>query len=359
MKKTVIPFGPHHPMLLEPLHLQLVMEDEKIAEVMPALGYVHKGIEKLSETRDFKQNVFIAERICGNCSFMHALSYCMCIEDIMKLEVPPRAEFLRVIWAELNRVQSHMLCLGLLADSIGFESLYMQLLKEREKIMDIMEETAGSRVIISSNQIGGTRRDIDNEKLKEITKVLVSIEVELKKLFRVFLNDYTIKYRLSDIGIMTKVEAYSYGAVGPVARGSGIGQDMRMLGYGAYEEFDFEPVVETDGDCFARTVVRMKEIYQSIDLIRQAAENIPDGPVNIPVKGNPDADESIIRVEQPRGEMMYYVKTNGTKIIDRLRVQTPTFTNIPTLFKMLPGSRLSDIPVLLLTIDLCISCAER
>lgn len=359
MKKTIIPFGPQHPVLPEPLHLKLVMEDEKIVEAIPAIGYVHRGLEKLTETKEFTQNVFVVERICGICSFMHALSYCMCLEDIMKLEVTPRAKYLRVIWSELHRMHSHLLWLGLLADAFGFESLFMQLWKEREKVMDIMEETAGSRVIISSNQIGGTRRDITNEKLNDIVKILDTMEQDLKSVFKVFLNDYTVKHRLVGVGTLSKDEAYLYGAVGPMARASGIRQDMRMLGYAAYGELNFEPVVETDGDSYARTVVRLKEVYQSIDLIRQAAANIPAGAINIPFKGNPPAGESIVRVEQPRGEVLYYVKTNGSKNIDRLRVRTPTFANIPTLLKMLPGSQLADVPVLILTIDPCISCTER
>jgi Ni,Fe-hydrogenase III large subunit len=248
--------------------------------------------------------------------------------------------------------------LGLFADAFGFESLFMQAWRDREKVMDIMEETAGSRVIISANTIGGTRRDISREMLIKITVILDEIKEDIMHLEPVFLNDYTVKHRLVGIGQLTKEDAYKLGAVGPMARASGVRQDLRMKGYAAYNELEFEPVTAEDGDSYARTVVRIKEIYQSIELIKEAIGKIPNGEINVPVKGNPDG-EAIVRVEQPRGEVLYYVKANGTKTLDRLRVRTPTFANIPALLQILPGSQLADVPVLILTIDPCISCTER
>ena len=152
--------------------------------------------------------------------------------------------------------------------------------------------------------------------------------------------------------------AKALGALGPMARASGIVMDHRTTGYQAYGQLDFEPVVEQDGDCYARTLVRLREVYQSVDLIKQAIAKIPDGEINVPVKGNPNG-EVVSRVEQPRGEALYYMRANGTKNLERLRIRTPTFANIPTLLKMLPGSQLADVPMLILTIDPCISCTER
>lgn len=358
MNKTIVPFGPQHPVLPEPLHLKLVMQDEKIIEAIPAIGYVHRGLEKLTETKEFTQNVFVIERICGICSFKHALAYCQGIENLMGITVPDRARYLRVIWGELHRMHSHLLWLGLLADAFGFESLFMQVWRDREKIMDIMEETAGSRVIISTNQIGGTRRDISPENLAKIVSVVDDVKNDIEQVQNVFFNDYTVKHRLVGIGVLSKENAMLWGAVGPMARGSGISQDVRTLGYAAYGELDFEPVVETDGDCYARTKCRVRELYQSVDLIKQAIAKIPKGEISVPVKGNPDG-EVISRVEQPRGEALYYIRANGGKTLDRLRVRTPTFANIPTLLKMLPGHHLADVPILILTVDPCISCTER
>jgi ech hydrogenase subunit E len=359
MPKSVIPFGPQHPVLPEPLHLKLVMQDEKIVEAIPAIGYVHRGLEKLTETKDFNQNVFILERICGICSFKHALAYCQGMENLMGVTVPDRARYLRVIWGELHRMHSHLLWMGLLADAFGFESLFMQAWREREKIMDIMEATAGSRVIISTNQIGGCRRDIGPEMLTQIISVVDGIKGEIENLEKVFMNDYTVKHRTVGVGVVSQKDAYRWGTVGPMARASGIRQDVRTLGYAAYGELDLEPIVATEGDCYARTYVRIQEVYQSIDLIRQAIAKIPDGEISVSVKGNPPPGEVVSRVEQPRGEALYYMRANGTKYLERVRVRTPTFANIPALLKMLPGHQLADVPVLIVTLDPCISCTER
>jgi Ni,Fe-hydrogenase III large subunit len=329
-----------------------------VVEAIPAIGYVHRGLEKLTESKEINQNIYIVERICGICSFMHALAYCQGIEELMHIEIPDRARYLRVIWSELHRSHSHLLWLGLLADAFGFESLFMQAWKCREQVMDLMEATAGSRVIISTNVIGGTRRDISSDMLSTILTTMRNIKDEVKTLEKVFLNDYTVRHRLCGIGTLTKEDAYKLGAVGPTARATGIAQDMRMLGYAAYNELEFEPVVAEDGDAFARTVVRINELYQIIDLLEQAIGKIPKGDINVPVKGNPDG-EVISRVEQPRGEVLYYLRANGTKNLSRVRVRTPTFANIPALLHMLPGHMLSDVPVIILSIDPCISCTER
>jgi Ni,Fe-hydrogenase III large subunit len=356
---STIPFGPQHPVLPEPLHLKLVMQDEKVVEAIPAIGYVHRGLEKLAESKDFHQNVYLVERICGICSVMHAQAYVQGMETLMNIEVTDRTKYLRVIWAELHRIHSHLLWLGLLADAFGFESLFMQCWRDREKIMDIMEETSGARVIISVNVIGGTRRDISPEHLAKIITVVDDIQDDMKRMEGTFLNDYTVKHRLCGVGVLTPEQAYTLGAVGPMSRASGIAQDLRTMGYAAYKDLDFQMVVEQDGDCYARTAVRLKEVYECVRLVKQAIAQLPKGDHTVPVKGNPPVGEVISRLEQPRGEVLYYMRSNGTKNLDRLRVRTPTFANIPTLLVMLPGSRLADVPVLLLTIDPCISCTER
>ena len=357
-KRTVIPFGPQHPVLPEPIHLDLVLEDEKVIEAIPSIGYVHRGLEALVKKKDFVEYTYVAERICGICSFIHGLGYCQAIEEIMKIEVPERALYLRTIWAEFSRIHSHILWLGLLADAFGFESLFMHSWRIREKVLDIMEETTGGRVIFSSCKIGGVRKDIEADTLSRIKNILTEIEKEIKEITDVFMEDYTVKTRLVGIGVLTREEAYSLGAVGPVLRGSGVSQDMRKLGYAAYDRVDFEPIVETAGDSYSRCVVRIREIYQSIDIIRQCIGKIPSGPVEIKVAGNPDG-EYFARLEQPRGEVIYHVKGNGTKFLDRVRVRTPTFANIPALLQMIKGCDLADVPILVVTIDPCISCTER
>jgi len=357
-ERTIIPFGPQHPVLPEPIHLDLVIEDEKVIEAIPNIGFIHRGLELLCEKKIFTDMIYVAERICGICSFIHGVGYAQGIEKIMNIEIPPRAEFLRAFWSELSRIHSHTMWLGLAADAIGFESLFMHSWQLRERVLNIIEETTGGRVIFGSCKVGGVRKDITNDKLKAIQKELESIRTEYKSLAKVFLDDYTIASRWSDVGNVTKEEAYQLGAVGPTARGSGLTQDMRLLKYGAYEHLDLEPIVATTGDCYARAAVRIKEVYQSFDLLTQIIQKIPAGDIDVKVKGNPDG-EYFSRVEQPRGEVIYYVKGNGTKFLDRFRVRTPTFANLAPLLKMLEGCDLADAPAIILSIDPCISCTER
>ncbi len=358
MSRTVIPFGPQHPVLPEPLHLKLTLEDELVVEAVPALGYIHRGLEGLATKRDFQQMVYVVERVCGICSCIHAMCYCHAIEGLMKLEVPRRAKYLRIIWSEMHRMHSHLLWLGLFADSFGFESLFMAFWRVRERIMDQNEATAGNRVIISTNIIGGVRKDIDNQQLRDILQAMETIESELKPLYDVMMNDYSVKLRTVGKGILTKEQAHQLGAAGPTLRASGWAEDMRTFGYDAFDELQVEPIVEYDGDCYARTKVRFREVFQSIDIIRQAIAKIPSGDLAVPVKGYPTG-EITTRVEQPRGELFYYVLCNGTKNPERVRIRTPTFANIPPLLAMLPGVELADVPVITLTIDPCISCTER
>lgn len=358
MAQTIIPFGPQHPVLPEPVHLKLSVEDEVITEAIPAFGYVHRGLERLVTIRDFQQMVLVVERICGICSIIHGMCYCQGIEELMGVEVPPRARFLRVIWSELHRIQSHLLWMGLFADSFGFESLFMECWKIREKILDTHEATTGNRIIVSVNVVGGVRRNLDAGQLRAVLDMLQEVEQRVRRLEETVLTDYTVCRRTVGKGVLTAQQANDLGLVGPVLRGCGVASDSRMLRYAAFNDLDFEPVVETDGDCHARSKVRFREVFQSIDLIRQATARLPEGELAAKVRGKPEG-EVVSRVEQPRGEVFYYLKANGTKNLDRLRVRTPTFANLPALVVMLPGMALSDVPVVILSIDPCVSCTER
>lgn len=359
MTRTIIPFGPQHPVLPEPLHLKLIMEDEKVVEAIPALGYIHRGLEGLATRRDYNQMIYVVERVCGICSCMHAQVYCHAIEQLMEIEVPERAKYLRVIWAELHRMHSHLLWLGLFAEGMGFESLFMALWRVRERILEINEATAGNRIIISVNIMGGVRRDISTGQLTQILRDLDTIEKELKPLLDTLANDYTVKKRTVDKGILTREKAHELGAVGPTLRGSGWEQDIRMTKeYEIYQLLDFEPIVEEAGDCYARTLVRFREVFESIRLVRRAIDKLPSGDLNVKVRGRPEG-EVVTRIEQSRGELFYYVKCDGSMSPERVRIRTPTFANIPPILAMLPGCELADVPVITLTVDPCISCLER
>ncbi len=358
MPRTIIPFGPQHPVLPEPVHLDLVVEDEKVIEARPSIGFVHRGLEKLVEKKDYIEFVYVAERICGICSFIHGQTYCQAIEAIMNVAVPPRALYLRTVWGELSRIHSHLLWLGLMADAVGFENLFMHSWRVREKVLNIIEATTGGRVIFGSCKIGGVRRDIDSEGVRRMLTDLGPIERETREITKVFLGDSSVKARLCGIGVLSPQDARNLGCVGPMLRASGVAQDMRQLGYAAFKELAFEPLTRPEGDSFARCAVRCEEIFQSIGLIREALGKMPAGEIAVKVTGNPNG-EFIARTEQPRGEVVYCLKANGSKNLQRFRVRTPTFANLPAMLKLLPGCDLADVPVLVLTIDPCISCTER
>ncbi|MEM4581905.1 MAG: nickel-dependent hydrogenase large subunit [Candidatus Korarchaeum sp.] len=360
-KYTVFPFGPQHPVLPEPIQLTLKCDEERVVDVSVNIGYVHRGIERAAELNDYRRNVYLASRVCGICNFMHALCYCMAIEEMMDLDVPERAKFLRVFWSELSRVQSHLLWLGLFADAIGFESLFMQFWREREFIMDLQERTGGNRVMVTTNVIGGVNRDVRGELANEVERTLVKVRERVKALEQVILRDPAFKKRTVGTGYLSSDMALKLGAVGPVARGSGLRVDVRMETKLPYSELEFEPIVEKDGDSYARTLVRYYETLQSIDLmlkVMNALRKMEDSSLFVKPKEWPEG-ETISRVEQPRGELFYYVKANGTPYLERLKIRTPTLANIPPVLAMLPGCEIADVPVILHSIDPCISCTER
>lgn len=360
-KSSVIPFGPQHPVLPEPLHLDLVVEDEKVIDAVPQIGFVHRGLEKLVETKDYNQFVYVVERVCGICSFGHSMGYSETIERLLNIEVPKRAQYLRAIWLELSRIHSHILWLGLAADAFGYESLFMHCWRLRERILDIFERTCGGRVIFSVCVPGGVLRDIDKTSLSDIKATLNGIKKEYTTLCKTFLKDSTIKNRTVDVAIITKDEAEKMSMVGPFGRASGLDYDVRSLGNGAYGDLsNFEPIIDTQGDCYARIKVRCAEVFQSIDIINELASKIPDGDINVAVKANLPKDAEICNVlEQPRGECYYYAKGNCTKFLDRFRLRTPTSQNLAGMISSLKGCDLADVNMIILTIDPCISCTER
>lgn len=357
-KRNIIPFGPQHPVLPEAIHFDLVTEDETVLDAIPVIGYVHRGLEKLVEKKDFIEYTYVAERICGICGYMHSFGYCQTVEHVLDIEVPERAVYLRTIWSELSRINSHLLWLGFAADAMGFESLFMHTFRLRESVLDIIEATAGGRMIFGCVKIGGVRRDIEGSVLLGIVAKLQELSPHIREITNVFLEDYSTKHRMEGIGVISKEDAYHLGMVGPMIRATGISSDTRQIGYAAYKHVQFEPATAETGDCYGRCVVRVKEIFQSIDLVRQLVEKTPDGPIEVKVKGTPTG-EFFGRIEQPRGEVIYYVKGNGTKFLERFRVRVPTFANLPGMIRMLKGAQIADVPVIILTIDPCISCTER
>ena len=358
MPRTIIPFGPQHPVLPEPIHLDLAVEDEKVVEAIPSVGFVHRGLERLVERKDYREFVYVAERICGICSFIHGQTYCQAVEEIMKVDVPRRARYLRTIWGELSRLHSHLLWLGLLADSFGFESLFMHSWRVREKILDIIEATTGGRVIFGSCKIGGVRRDIGPEALQTMLKELDAIEADMREIVDVFLDDGTVRQRLSGVGVLSKEDAYALGCVGPTLRASGVGQDMRRLGYAAFDEIPVEPITRTEGDSLRPVRGPLRRALPIGGYHPPGGGADPgrrDGRQGLrqPERGVPGANGAAAR----RGRLLPEGERNEEPAA--LPRADPDLRESPGARQDAPGLLLADVPVLVLTIDPCISCTER
>lgn len=357
-KRTIVPFGPQHPALPEPIHIDLELENETVVRAIPSIGYIHRGLEKLVEINDYTTMTYVMERVCGICSFGHGWGYTSAVEGLMNIEIPERAQYLRVVFHELSRLHSHLLWLGLLSDGMGFESLFMHSWRLRERVLDLFEKTTGGRVIMSFCKIGGLWKDLTPEMLTSISDTVAYLRVEVKKITDALLGNASVKNRMIGVGVISRKEAGELCCVGPVARGSGVNNDVRSSD-ALYKELGFDAVLGDDGDCYSRCMVRVGELFMSMDMIDAALASLPGGDISVPVKGMPPEGEYIFRLEQPRGDAFYYVRGNGTKFLDRARVRTPTNANVPALVKMLQGCQLNDVTMLVLTLDPCVSCTER
>ncbi|MCD6592665.1 nickel-dependent hydrogenase large subunit [Candidatus Bathyarchaeota archaeon] len=355
-----VPFGPQHPALKEPEHFLFEIDGDIIVNVKPRIGYNHRGIEKAFERRTYIQNIYLAERICGICSDAHTTCYTQAIEELLDVEVPPRARYIRVIVAELERIHSHSLWLGIAAHEIGFDTLFMHLWRDREAVMDVLELVSGNRVHYAMNTIGGVRREIASEIIPKIIGSLDFLEKRTKYYMKVLRSEQTVLKRTVDIGVLKPEDAVELCAVGPTLRASGVKNDVRRDDpYAAYDEIPFNIVTDDGCDVFSRILVRCGEILESINMIRYALDHMPSGMLRVRVPMAVKPGEAVSRVEAPRGELIHYVKSNGSTRPERYKVRSPTLANIPALCKMLIGQHVADIPIILAGIDPCFACMDR
>jgi len=312
------------------------------------------------ENRTYLQNIYLSERICGICSDAHTTCYVQAIEELLGVEAPPRAKYIRVIVAELERIHSHLLWVGVAAHEIGFDTLFMYVWRDREIVMDLLEQVSGNRVHYAMNTIGGVRRDIAGEKSPKMLKGLSLLEEKTKQYIEMIRKEQTILKRTIGVGMLSKSDALKLGAVGPTLRASGVKRDVRKDDpYAAYDEISFNVVTNDGCDCFARIIVRCEEILESINMIREALKKMPGGEIRVKVKPSIPPAEAISRVEAPRGELFYYARSNGTDKPERIKVRTPTLANIVPLCKMLVGGYIADVPIVLAGIDPCFACMDR
>ena len=359
-RRFTVPIGPQHPALKEPGHFEFVVDGEIVQSASVRLGYVHRGIEKAVESRSWIQNLYLLERICGICSHIHALAYCLGIEKLAGVTAPPRAQAIRTLVAELERIHSHMLWLGVAAHEAGFDTLFMYSWRDRETVMDMLENLTGNRVNYSVNVPGGVKYDVTPEHDEAIRKGLEFLEERTRHYLEVVTQDALFLRRTKGIGLTSYQQALDGGLTGPTARASGVLRDIRLdAPYAAYVDYPMRLITEKDGDLKARFVVRIRELFESYRYIRRLLENLPEGDLTTRMPRRIKAGEAISRVEAPRGELFYFIKSNGTDTPERIHVRTPTLSNIASVTQLVIGQQLADVPMILVGIDPCFSCNDR
>lgn len=360
MSRMVVPIGPQHPLLKEPLSFLITLEGETVIDSSLRLGYVHRGIERLAEKRTYIQNIYLTERICGICSHIHTTTYCQAIEALLGLEVPKRGLYIRTLMCELERIHSHLLWLGVLAKNIGLNTVFMYAWRDREIVLNIMEEISGGRVSHAVNNIGGVRKDLNKDHILLFNESLKLLDKRVDRLLRSTEQERSFKIRTQKIGYLSLQEVKQYCVVGPIARASGLNVDMRRdAPYAAYRDLDFEVPLLEEGDVWARSMIRLRETVQSIRMCKQLIRNLPDGPVAVKSPRKVPKGEVISRSEAPRGEVVYYLRSDGSQYPARLKVRTPTLTSLITLPGQLKNLQMADVSVVIAGVDLCIACGDR
>jgi NADH-quinone oxidoreductase subunit D len=359
-ERFTIPIGPQHPALKEPGHFTFTVDGEVVTGASVRLGYAHRGIEKAVESRNWVQDLYLLERICGICSHIHATAYCLGVEKLAGVTAPPRAQAIRVLVAELERIHSHLLWLGVAAHQAGFDTLFMYSWRDRETVMDVLEQFTGNRVNYSANILGGVKFDVTDEISEAIRRGLDYLEERTRHYLDIVSGDQIFLQRTRGIGIMTLELAERLGVTGPTARASGVPRDLRVdAPYAAYDDYPVNVVIETTGDLEARFIVRLNELLETYRLIRILLDNLPEGDLKARMPRRIKAGETISRVEAPRGELFYFIKSDSGEQPARIKVRTPTLSNMASVIQLAVGLQLADMPMLLTGIDPCFSCNDR
>lgn len=359
---TVVPLGPFYPTLEEPAYFRLFLDGEKVVGCDYRGFYNHRAIEKLGDSElNYNQIPFVAQQICGICGQAHSCAYCEAVERVCGIDVPMRAKYIRSILLELERIHSHLLWVGLAGHILGFDTVLMQVWRIREPVMWLMERITGNRKHYSSNLPGGVRFDIDQDAAEDIRRVLDKVEAEFKAVADAVAVDTTLMVRLKGVGILTEENARAYGAVGPTARGSNVPIDVRVdHPYAAYAELGVQIQYQDGCDCWARTMVRILEVFESIRLVRKALDDMPGGPVMAKIESElPSGRIGLCSVEAARGEAHHYVLTGDDNRPYRWRVRAPTYPNLQAVPCMIQGEQLADVPISIGSYDPCFSCTER
>ena len=370
MHKPILAVGPFHPLQEEMEYFQLTVDGEIVTDIDVRISYNHRGIEGISETLQFDQVPYLVSRICGICSASHPLAYVNAVEEIAGVTAPERAQYIRVIINELERIHSHLLWVGLGGHFIGYDTVFMWAWKFREPVLDLLEAITGNRNNYGNVRVGGCREDIPDELIPKILAELDTIEKKTELLTKAVLDDPVLHARLKGVGILKKEDAIQYAVTGPTARGSDVAIDVRHDDpYAAYDDLDWKVISQPEGDVFAKAVVRLLETFESIKMAREALKKIPKGPIAVEVKEIPPGEgcghaeaprgEAIGRAEAPRGETFHYVRSDGGNRPIRHKVRAPSYVNVPSFKASCIGEHIADVTLTLASVDPCYSCTER
>ncbi len=358
----VINVGPQHPATHGVLHLVITLNGETVKKVEPHLGYIHRSIEKMCESLSYRQFIYVTSRMDYLSSHINNHACSLVVEKGLQIEVPSRAQYIRVIMDELTRIASHELWWGALSMDVGAFTPFFHAFREREFINEIMEETCGARLTMNYMVPGGVMADIHPDFQRKVKEFIILFRSKVDEYDEMVTNNVIFQNRMKGVGILSKEDAISYGCTGPVGRGSGVHCDIRKIyPYELYEKVQFDEIIETAGDSFARYMVRMREMKESIKIIEQLIDEIPEGDFQAKTKAvlKLPKGEFYTRVETARGELGVYIVSEGGTTPYRIKFRSPGFSNLSALDHMVRGSKLGDLMATMGTLDLVIPDIDR
>lgn len=360
MPEVTIPIGPIHPALKEPERFTITVEGETVVKADVRIGHIHRGIEKLAESKTYIQNLYLTERICGICSFTHTTNFSQATEELLGTEVPKRGIYLRTVVNELERIHSHLLWIGVAGHEMGFDTLFMYSWDDREIVQDILEVITGNRVNYAYNTIGGVRRDMSPDIAQKTLKAMDKLDAAMQKYVDIGLNEDTILKRTQGVGVLKPADARRLTAVGPRLRASGVKYDVRKADpHAAYDEVPFDVITSDTHDVHGQYVVRALEIIEAIKIVRWLVKNLPQGEYRVKTPRKVPEGQVFSRTEAPRGEDIHWLVANGTDKPERLKVRAPTYANITNVAFNLKGAHIADVPMIVAGIDPCMGCMDR
>lgn len=360
--EMVLNMGPQHPSTHGVLRLVLKLDGERVQSVECVIGYLHRGVEKIGENRTYTQFAPYVDRMDYIAAVSNGLGYCLAVEKLINAEAPPRAQIVRVMFAELNRIASHLLWLGTSALDLGAMTALFYTMREREDILKIFENYCGARLTTHAFRIGGLQYDLHDTFEAEVRAFCESFKGRLDEYERLLTHNPIWVERLRGVGVLTAEECKSWAVSGPMLRAAGLGWDLRKAQpYSGYDQFDFDVPVRYGADSYDRYLVRIEEMRQSIRILEQGVTKIPSGGImaKVPKILKPPAGEVYQSIEAPKGELGYYIVSDGSVQPYRLRVRPPSFVNLASLEKMAVGALVADVVAIIGTIDIVLGEVDR